>query len=148
MTDLPFVDEHSVDVAAPPDAVWRAISRTMGGGSSLPMRAIATVLGTDPRTASGQRLVVGSTIPGFRVTAAVPGERVVFSGRHRFSAYELVYELASHETGTRVRALTYARFPGPLGLGYRALVIGSRGHRIAVRRMLRSIARAAESSAG
>ena len=148
MTDLPFVDEHSVDVAAPPDAVWRAIGRVMGGGSSLPMRAAVAVLGTDPRAASGERLVVGSTIPGFRVTAAAPGERVVFSGRHRFSAYELVYELAPHETGTHVRALTYARFPGPHGRAYRALVIGSRGHRIAVRRMLRSIAHIAESSAG
>lgn len=148
MTSLPFIDEHSIDVAAPPAAVWRAIGRTIGGQPRLAMRAAATLLGTDPRASHGELLVVGSSIPGFRVATAVPGERVVYAGRHRFSEYELVFELAAHEGGTRVRALSYARFPGPHGRAYRALVIGSRIHRTEVRRMLRGIARAAEPSPG
>jgi hypothetical protein len=145
MTTLPFIDEHSVDVAASPDAVWAALGRTVGQQSRLPVRAVATVLGTDPRAPRGDPLVLGSTIPGFRVTAAVRGERIVLSGRHRFSEYELVFELTARADGTRLSALTYARFPGPHGRAYRALVIGSGGHRIAVRRMLRGIAGAAES---
>ena len=148
MTSLPFIDQHSVDLAAPPDAAWRAIGHIIGRQSWSPVRAIATVLGTDPRGTQGDSLVVGSTIPGFRISAAVPGERVVFAGRHRFSEYELIFELDAHDDGTQVRALTYARFPGPHGRAYRAMVIGSGFHRIAVRRMLRGIARAAESTEG
>lgn len=146
MTSLPFIDEHSEEVAAPSDTTWRAIGRVMGRQSWSPVRAAATVLGTDPRGTNGEPLVVGSTIPGFRVSAALPGERVVFAGRHRFSDYELIFELAAHEDGTRVRALTYARFPGPHGRAYRALVIGSGVHRGAMRRMLRAIARSAEAA--
>lgn len=148
MTELPFVDEHSVIAAAPADAVWPAIGRIMGRQSWPLVRAAATVLGTEPRTTSGEPLALGSTIPGFVVSELVPGERVVYSGRHRFSVYELGYELAPHDAGTRVRALTYARFPGPHGRAYRALVIGSGIHRRAVRRMLRSIVHIAESPAG
>lgn len=145
MTSLPFVDEHSVDVAAPPDAVWNAIGRIMDHQSSLVVRSFTTVIGTDPRTTQGDPLALGSTVPGFRVSAAVPGERVAYAGRHRFSTYELVFELAAHAGGTSLRALTYARFPGPHGRAYRALVIGSGIHRREVPRMLRAIARSAES---
>lgn len=148
MTELPFVDEHSVTAAAPPESVWRAIGRVMGRQSWPVVRAFTTVLGTDPRTTSGDALVSGSTVPGFRVTAAEPGERLVYGGRHRFSEYQLIFELAAHDGGTHVRALTYARFPGPHGRAYRALVIGSGIHRRAMRRMLRVIADAAESSGG
>jgi hypothetical protein len=40
-----------------------------------------------------------------------------------------------------VWARTWAEFPGPAGAAYRALVIGSGGHRLVVRRMLRRVAR-------
>ena len=36
-------------------------------------------------------------------------------------------------------AVTYADFPGPRGRAYRAAVIGSRGHVVAVRRILAAI---------
>lgn len=42
-----------------------------------------------------------------------------------------------------MRAVTLAAFPGIHGRVYRALVIGSGGHRIVVRRMLQRIAAAA-----
>ena len=55
--------------------------------------------------------------------------------------YKLVFELADEGRGhTRLRALTWAAFPGIAGKVYRALVIGSGGHRIVVRRMLKRIA--------
>lgn len=147
MTDLPFIDEHSITVAAPPDATCQAIGRIMARQSSLPVRAFTTALGTEPRTAHGDPAELGSTVPGFRVSAAIPGERVVYSGRHRFSSYELIFELAAHADGTHIRALSYARFPGPHGRVYRALVIGSGIHRTAMRRILRAIGDAAQSAA-
>jgi hypothetical protein len=147
MTSLPFIDEHAVDVDASPDVVWRAIGRIMGRQSQPLVRLFAgMVLGTNPRAAAGEPLALDSTVPGFRVTAAVPRERVVYSGRHRFSQYELIFELDALKDGTRLRALSYARFPGPHGRAYRALVISSGLHPKAVRHMLRSMAHAAESS--
>jgi hypothetical protein len=47
--------------------------------------------------------------------------------------------------GTRVTAQTWAAFPGIRGRLYRAMVIGSGGHRVVVRRMLRNIAAQADS---
>ena len=147
MTSLPFIDEHSLEVAAPPSAVWMALGGMLAHESQLPARAFATVLGTEPRTAQGDPLVAGSAIPGFRIREAVPGERLALAGRHRFSTYELVFELAARADGTRLSALSYARFPGLHGRAYRALVIGTGGHRFAVSRMLRGIAHAAEAAA-
>jgi hypothetical protein len=142
---LPYIDEHSRDVAAPPDAVWSAIGREMGRQSGFVVRAAATLLGTEARSRQGTALAPGSTIPGFRVSAAEPGERVVYAGRHRFSQYELVFELTPVDDRTRLTAVTLARFPGLRGRVYRALVIGSRGHRLAVHRMLHGMAYVAEA---
>jgi hypothetical protein len=43
-----------------------------------------------------------------------------------------------------VRAETRAAFPGLQGRAYRALVIGTRGHVLAVRRLLRAVKARAE----
>jgi hypothetical protein len=53
----------------------------------------------------------------------------------------LLFELddTGRET-TRLRARTYAEFPGTRGRAYRALVIGSGAHRLVTRRMLRDVA--------
>jgi hypothetical protein len=140
----PFIDEHAVVVAAPPAAVWAALGWLLRHRSAAPVRVVATVLGTDPRAVRGDPLEAGSTIPGFTVTEATPERRLELTGRHRFSEYQLIFELSDVADGTRLAALSYARFPGPHGRAYRALVIGTRGHRVAVRRLLRSIARTAE----
>jgi hypothetical protein len=42
-------------------------------------------------------------------------------------------------SGCEVGLVTYADFPGPHGRAYRAAVVGSRGHVLAVRRMLAAI---------
>ncbi|HEY1441296.1 MAG TPA: hypothetical protein VGF65_10755, partial [Mycobacterium sp.] len=60
-----------------------------------------------------------------------------------FAVYRWVFELdaAPDDTArTRVRALTWADFPGIHGKIYRALVIGTGGHRVAVRWTLKRIA--------
>src|ERR1700724_3071716 len=51
-----------------------------------------------------------------------------------------VFELDTQPAGrTRVRALTWADFPGIHGKTYRALVIGTGAHRVAVRWTLKRI---------
>lgn len=147
---LPFVDEHATDIAADTDAVWSALVDSMaelfsGAAAGWFTRAI----GCTDRAASGPRpLDVGSTIPAFRVEEAVPGSMLVLCGSHRFSDYALTFRLeGGGPDRTRLTAETRAAFPGVLGGVYRVLVIGTRGHVVAVRRMLADVRRRAEREA-
>lgn len=79
---------------------------------------------------------------GFGVGFSVPGERVELVGRHRFSRYRLVFSLEG-SSPTTLRATTYAAFPGPRGAAYRLLVISTRLHVLATRRMLDAVRRRA-----
>jgi len=72
------------------------------------------------------------------VAEAEPGRRLALRGRHRFANYRLTFIF----DGGLLRAQTHAEFPGILGRLYRAAVIGSGGHRIITRHMLRQVARA------
>ncbi|WP_256668217.1 hypothetical protein [Nocardia cyriacigeorgica] len=85
-----------------------------------------------------------STVPsGFALDAIDPPHRLSLAGAHRFSRYTLTFELDDRgPRHTVVRARTRAEFPGVGGAVYRALVIGSGGHELVVRRMLRRIAAA------
>jgi uncharacterized protein YndB with AHSA1/START domain len=141
MERLPYIDEHATDVGgASREQVWRALTevlrRELHRGEP-----IARALGCEPATGSTMRFdgSPGQTLPGFRVAEAEPARRLVLRGRHRFSQYELTFLL---DDG-RLRARTHAAFPGPLGRLYRAAVIGSGGHRIVTRRLLRQVARRA-----
>ena len=89
------------------------------------------------------RLLGAQPSAGFAVSEEVPEERLVLTGRHRFSRYALVFELTRSETQTVLKALTYAVFPGPHGRAYRLLVISSRLHVLATRQMLSSVERRA-----
>lgn len=144
VTALPYIDEHDVLIAASPETVWRHLIIAVGW-SGRAVSAVAPLLGAVPRRASGDPLAEGSTVPGFSVREAVPGDRLVLAGHHRFSEYALVYTLAEEPGGTRLRARTHARFPGLRGELYRTVVIRSGGHRVLVRRILRGVRRAAES---
>jgi hypothetical protein len=79
------------------------------------------------------------------VQDAVPGNRLVLAGHHRFSEYTLNLTLAEWARGTRLSASTYARFPGIRGRLYRAMVLGTRGHRVLLMRLLRGVRRTAEA---
>ncbi|MGX4693362.1 hypothetical protein [Streptomyces sp. JNUCC 63] len=92
---LPHVDEHTTVVAAGADAVWRGIGEVLdhtfaGAGAA----GYARLVGCADVTVSGSRPPAeGSTVPGFRVVAAVPGRELVLTGRHRFSSYALIFRL-------------------------------------------------------
>ena len=128
---LPFVDEHSVEIRAAPDAVWealwRVLRRSFGGsrGSRLFARAVG-VRDRDP-------------IAGFRIAEEDPGRRLVLEGEHRFARYQWSFDL---EAG-RLRATTHAAFPGPHGRAYRALILPTGFHARVVKRVLAATARAA-----
>jgi hypothetical protein len=146
---LPFVDEHGIEVAASPDAVWEALGRVVEGSfSSSAASRFARLLGCESTAASGPRpFAEGSTFPGFAVARAQPGTELALAGRHRYSEYALVFHLAGNGTTTRLRAETRARFPGPAGSLYRAAVIGTRGHVLVTMRLLAAVKRRAERSA-
>ena len=153
MTDysaLPFVDEHATTIAARPDLVQIAVLTTLDRAFSRPgAAAYARAVGCVPRETSGPRpLAVGSTMPGFAVTAVGTDGEVVLEGRHRFSAYALVFRPDPDGAGgTRLRAETRASFPGITGAVYRMLVIGTRGHVLGTRRLLAAVRRRAEAGA-
>ena len=136
---LPYIDEHSHRVDAPADVVWTALLKVLRrefGGSE----PIARILGCDPAQGTAEFAGrPGEAVPGFRVAEAEPGRRLVLRGRHRFASYTLTFVLE----GDRLRAQTHAAFPGVLGRLYRAAVIGSGGHRLVTRRLLRLVARMA-----
>jgi len=138
---LPFLDEHDVEIAAPPEVVWESLCRVAEGSFSSPRAArFARLVGCEETAASGPRpLAVGSAFPGFTVARAEPGSELALIGRHRYSEYALVFHLSGSDGGTRLRAETRARFPGAAGRLYRAAVIGTRGHVLVTTRLLAAV---------
>lgn len=124
-------------IDAPRERVWKALAEVLRhelrGGAG-----IARVLGCDP--ARGTREFdgrPGQALPGFRVAEADPGRLLTLEGQHRFSRYRLTFILGDD----RLVAQTHAAFPGLLGRIYRTAVIGTGGHKIVTRRLLRQAAR-------
>jgi hypothetical protein len=142
-----FIDEHTMLIDASPDRVWDALVVTVGQLFADLPGWLAGVWGLEPPARSGAwdaAVAVGDTVPGF-ILDELEGARVLaLRGRHRFSDYELRFELDRRsEDGTRLRAISSADFPGMKGRLYRLLVIGTGGHRVAVRRLLGTVARRA-----
>jgi hypothetical protein len=150
ISELPYIDEHSTAIAAGVDDAWHvlieSLDRTL---SPAGMAGYARIVGCVPRAASGPRpLAEGSTMPGFRVTAAVPESELVLEGRHRFSSYALIFRLEQVGAGhSRMHAESRAAFPGLTGGIYRLLVVGTGGHVIGVRRLLTGLKRRSEQRA-
>jgi hypothetical protein len=143
---LPFVDEHAVIVVATPEETWEALLATVSEGTAnRPGPRIARILGCAHTARRGRPGEIGSTLPGFVVTRSIPPAVLALMGEHRFSRYALVFRIA--ETPLEpvlVSAETRAEFPGGSGSVYRSLVIGTRGHRLAVEAILRAVRRRAE----
>ncbi|HEX6417426.1 MAG TPA: hypothetical protein VFZ77_02990 [Acidimicrobiales bacterium] len=148
---LPYLDEHVTAVAAGPDAAWRAVVDAVDASFSRTGAGwYARAVGCADTAATGPRpLAEGSTIPGFRVAAAVPGRELVLRGRHRFSDYALVFRVEpAGPDRTLVRAESRAAFPGLPGAAYRALVFGTRAHVRGIRSLLAGVRRRAGAATG
>jgi hypothetical protein len=122
MKQLPYIDEHAIEIDATPAETWTALLKVICRDADDP-----------------------ATVPlGFVLGEATPPLRFVLKGRHPFAIYQWVFELDDRgPRRTRVRSQTWAAFPGLHGKIYRALVIGTGAHRVVVRLMLRRIAAAA-----
>ncbi|MFL5824287.1 MAG: hypothetical protein ACJ764_12700 [Solirubrobacteraceae bacterium] len=145
---LPYIDEHSREIAAPAEQVWHGLLMTMGRGLPSVPGWLAAAWGLEHATRRGdwhQTVSIGDAVPGFTVAEAEPARLLALRGRHRFSDYELRFELGDTAGGTRLRVITFADFPGHKGSLYRAAVIGTGGHRVAVRRLLAQVERRATS---
>ncbi|HWH27898.1 MAG TPA: hypothetical protein VNU26_02865 [Mycobacteriales bacterium] len=138
---LPFIDEHAVVVDVTPDRLWDAALETfttsLGGTFG---RAVAAALGCRPSTARRSPGVVGTTVPGFAVTSVDRPRVLVLEGRHRFARYAVALHVDDLGDSARCRLESRADFPGVHGRLYRLVVIGSRGHVVVVRWLLRMVA--------
>jgi hypothetical protein len=125
MECLPYIDEHVITVDANRADTWSALVRLWCD---------------DPHDACRVRS------PFFSLEETVPMHRLALVGRHLFAVYRLVFELDDRGPGrTRLAARSWADFPGVPGKVYRAIVIGTGGHRVAVRRLLKHIAAGARA---
>jgi hypothetical protein len=151
MERLPYIDDHARPIGAPADRIWSALVHVMGRTTDLHLPgAVVKTWGIEHTGRRGdwnEDVTVGDSVFAFIVTAADSRRSLTLRGSHRFSTYELRFDLEPLAPGeTLLRATTSAAFPGVSGRVYRALVIGSRGHVIAVRRILAAVARRAESA--
>ena len=147
LESLPFVDEHYIQIAAPPEIVWDALIHAVdgiGAGRSAPR--ISRVLGcAQTEVRGGGAGDVGSTLPGFMVTRAIKPAVLALMGQHRYSRYALIFRILQKPSGlVLLSAQTRAEFPGRSGRAYRSLVIGSRGHVAATTSIMRSVRKRAE----
>jgi hypothetical protein len=123
-------------------AVVESVSRNL---SARPAATVARLLGCRPGEARDDPAEAGSTLPGFRVAESRPPHVWLLRGEHRFSQYSLGFRVEGRASGrSLLTAETHARFPGAAGTAYRAAVIGTRGHVLATRRILRAAKRRAE----
>jgi len=126
---LPLLDRHSATLQASQSAVWKAVRQYACGLTQSDHVLLARVLGTEPKS-------------GFELAEQVEGKCLALTGRHRFARYRLVFELdAEPSNATKLSVLSFAAFPGACGRLYRGLLMGTGGHVLAVRHMLRTIQR-------
>jgi hypothetical protein len=142
---LPLIDQHERLVACDRFRAWRALGAHLAREPDAMTRVAVFLLRCEPSHPSGTPLVAGSTVSGFVVVRSQERASLVLEGKHRFSRYELTFELEAEDAATVIRATTRALFPGLAGAAYRSLVIGSGAHRLAVRMLLSRVASRATS---
>lgn len=145
---LPPIDEHEIEVDAPAEASWAALFPTLEESFDTRFgRRYSERIGAVDTDCHGDLHHPGGTVPGFVVSRAIAPVMLALLGKHRFSDYAVVFRIdLLPGQRSRVRLETRAQFDGTRGRIYKAGVIGTGGHAIMVRRLLRSIKRRAERS--
>ena len=147
---LPFVDAWSIDIEAPPRAVWEAVlAMAPSAEPGLARRALARVWGVDPAGSNGLAShVLGAERLGFVVCEVVPPVTYALAGRHRFARYQLVFRISKlGSRRSRLTAETFASFPGRAGRLYRLVLMEGRLHALMMWSTVRRIRGRAERSA-
>jgi hypothetical protein len=147
---LPRIDEHEISVDVPADEAWPFVIAVFQRLTTRPAwRTLAMALRCKPDRATGSPDTVGASLPGFRVTRCVAPKEWRLEGGHLFSLYSLTFLITRIDSDhCLVSAESSALFPGFHGAAYRALVIGTGGHVIGVRGILRRIKFEAERRGG
>jgi len=146
LESLPFIDEHFIEIAARPETVWNAMVREVAdvGARSSWTRA-AKRLGCVHTEVSGDAGQTGWTVPGFLATRAIEPAMLALMGRHRYATYALIMTVLEKPSGlVLLGAQSRAEFIGAKGKAYRNAVIGTRGHLIVTRGLLRRSRKRAE----
>ena len=132
----------------PVDQTWPFVIAVFERLTTRPRwRTLAKLLRCKPDRAMGSPDSVGASVPGFRVTRCLIPTEWTLEGAHLFSRYSLAFRITPLDSDhCRVSAESSAEFPGLHGLAYRAIVIGTGGHVIGVRGILRRIKIEAESA--
>jgi ketosteroid isomerase-like protein len=136
-TDLPYIDEHAIVIAAPRHVVWAALEHEfVSAGRGTVRRWLAVALRAVPTS-------------GFSTVERVEGRRLGLAGAHRFARYRLTFDLVEAGDGmTKVTATSHAAFPGVAGRLYRALVVATPVHVVATTGLLHAIRRRTVASRG
>jgi len=145
---LPSIDEHEISLDVPPPVAWTAVVAVFGRLMTRPeWRLFAKAIRCKPDHAVGTAVAAGDALPGFLVVRCEAPTEWALEGQHLFSRYALTFRIAPVDSEhCRVAAHSSAEFPGVHGKMYRAVVIGSGGHAVGVRNILRSIKTEAEHS--
>jgi hypothetical protein len=143
---LPCIDEHEISLNVPTPVAWTAVVAVFARLTARPAwRAFAKAIRCKPDHAVGTAITVGEAVPGFLVARCEAPTEWALEGEHLFSRYALTFRVTPVDgEHCRVVAHSSAEFPGLHGKVYRAMVIGTGGHAIGVRGILRSIRNEAE----
>lgn len=146
---LPPIDEHEIEVDAPAEATWAALFPTLEDSFDTKFsRRYSQKVGARETDCHGDLHHPGGTVPGFVVSRSIAPVMLALLGEHKFSKYAVVFRIdLLPGQRSRLRVETRAQFTGAKGRFYRIGVLGTRGHVLVVRRLLRSIKRRAERSA-
>ena len=142
---LPFVDEHYIEIAASPDQVWDALVAMLRAASegrpARRSRGARLRSYRDARESRRDRL----DDPRLRRHPLGPARRAGADGPAPLLA--LRADLLDPREAERPRPAERGdprRVPGRRGRAYRGLVIGTRGHVLATKAMLRAVRKRAE----
>ena len=146
LEQLPSLDEHTVEIDAPAERAWEALFPTLEESFDTERaRNYSKRVGAIETDAHGDLTHPGGTLPGFVVTRSIAPVMLVLVGEQRISRYALVFRIdLLPGQRCRVRAETRAMFPGGKGRVYKGAVIGTRGHVVVVRSLLKSLKKRAE----